>query len=109
MDPESIRIWLQGLNMLGTFAIGVWMYLEKRSDKTNDRITELGLKVEAMDKDVSALKTSSETAPNHGDLARVYESINKLAATVNQLVGENRGQTDTLRLILNRITEKGLG
>jgi len=109
MEPESIRIWLQGLNMLGTFAIGVWMYLEKRNDKTNDRITELAGKVDTLDKDVAGLKKSSDTAPNHADLAKVYESINGLSATVNQLVGENRGQSDTLRLILNRITEKGLG
>lgn len=109
MEPESIRIWLQGLNMLGTFAIGVWMYLEKRNDKTNDRITELAGKVDTLDKDVAGLQKSADTAPNHADLGKVYDSINKLSATVNQLVGENRGQSDTLRLILNRITEKGLG
>lgn len=43
-----------------------------------------------------------------GDLAKVYESINSLAATVHVLVGENRGQSDTLRLILNQITQRGL-
>jgi hypothetical protein len=54
------------------------------------------------------LKTTAENALNHGDLAKVYESVNKLSATVNQLVGENRGQSDTLRLILNQITAKGM-
>lgn len=108
MDAETIKIWLQGINMLGTFALGVWLYLEKRSDKTNERVKELAEKVEQLDKNVSTLEATSEAAPNHSDLAKVYESINGLAATVNQLVGENRGQTDTLRLILNRITEKGM-
>lgn len=108
MDSETFRVWLQGLNMLGTLVIGVWLYLEKRSDKTNDRISELADKVEAVDKDVAALKSAAVSAPNHADLAKVYESINGLASTVNQLVGENRGQTDTLRLILNHITQKGL-
>lgn len=108
MDVEHLRVWLQIINMLGTFSIGAWMYLEKRNDKTNDRITELAGKVDNLDKDVSALKTSSETAPNHADLSKVYESINALAATVNQLVGENRGQSDTLRLILNQIAQKGM-
>lgn len=104
----DMRIWLQLINMVGTFALGVWLYLEKRSDKTNDRITDLAGKVDVLDKDVSALKTVARNAPNHSDLAKVYESINSLAATVNQLVGENRGQSDTLRLILNQVAQKGM-
>lgn len=108
MDVETIKAWLQGINMLGTFALGVWLYLEKRSDKTNERVSELAAKVEKLDKDVSALEGAAGSAPNHADLAKVYDSINELAKTVNQLVGENRGQTDTLRLILNQITQKGL-
>jgi uncharacterized protein YoxC len=107
MDMD-IRVWLQIINMVGTFALGVWLYLEKRSDKTNERITDLATRVDAMDKDLSSLKTTAENALNHGDLAKVYESVNKLSATVNQLVGENRGQSDTLRLILNQITAKGM-
>lgn len=107
MDMD-IRVWLQLVNMIGTFALGVWLYLEKRNDKTNERITDLASRVDAMDKDVSSLKTTAENALNHDHLAKVYESVNKLSATVNQLVGENRGQSDTLRLILNQITAKGM-
>lgn len=108
MDAETIKIGLQAINMLGTFALACWLYLEKRSDKTNERVTELAGKVEQLDKDVSALDATAGKAPNHADLAKVYESINSLAATVHTLVGENRGQSDTLRLILNQITQKGL-
>ena len=108
MDAESVRVWLQGINMIGTAAIGVWLYLEKRSDKTNERVANLAVQVERMDKDLSALQQHAAGSPNHADLAKVYESINGLAATVHQLVGENRGQSDTLRLILNQITQKGM-
>lgn len=108
MDFYKLLFWIQVANMLGNFGIGAWWYLERRNDKTNDRITELADKVTKMDLDVASLKSSTEAAPSHGDLANVYESINKLAATVNQLVGENRGQTDTLNLILNQIMQKGM-
>lgn len=108
MDAESVRVWLQGINMIGTAAIGVWLYLEKRSDKTNERVASLAVQVERMDKDLSALQQHAAGSPNHADLAKVYESINGLAVTVHQLVGENRGQSDTLRLILNQITQKGM-
>ncbi|MBW7901247.1 MAG: hypothetical protein H3C26_07210 [Rhodocyclaceae bacterium] len=104
----DIRVWLQLINMVGTFALGVWLYLEKRSDKTNDRITDLAVKVDALDKDVSSLKTAAAGAPDHADLARVYESINNLAATLNQLVGETRVQSENLRLILNQVAQKGM-
>lgn len=108
MGMESVNQLVPWASLIGNFAIGIWLYLERRSDKTNDRVSELGQRLDAIDRDVSALQSTAQAAPTHADLARVYESLNTLAGTVNQLVGENRGQTDTLRLILNRITEKGL-
>lgn len=44
------------------------------------------------------------TAPSHEDLSKMYQSIHQLGQTVHQLVGENRGQSDSLRLILSRLT-----
>lgn len=58
---------------------------------------------------LSRLEAEVGGMPSNADLGKVYESVNKLAATVNKLVGENQGQSDTLRLILNRIMEKGMG
>lgn len=108
MDAETIRTGLQVVNMLGMFAIGVWLYLEKRNDKTNERVSAQGQKIEAVEQRISSLEATADAAPDHSDLAKVYDAINALAATVNQLVGENRGQSDTLRLILGRITERGM-
>lgn len=108
MDLETLKTWLQAVNMLGTFALGCWLYLEKRSDKTNERVTQLANEVDDLGKAVTGLKAGADAAPSHADIAKVYESINELAATVNQLVGENRGQSDTLRLILNQITQRGM-
>lgn len=105
---QKIWLLLYVINMLSTFGIGVWLYLERRNDKTNERIVELAAKVEKLDKDVSSLGVAAETAPNHADMGEVYKSINELAKTVNQLVGENQGQSDTLRLILGQIMRKGL-
>ena len=94
--------------MIGTFSLGCWLYIEKRADKTNARVSELAARVENVDRDLSALQSTVAAVPSHADLSKVYDSINTLAGTVHQLVGENRGQSDTLRLILNRITEKGM-
>lgn len=128
----EFRDWLLALALLGQFGNSAWLYIERRNDKTNERVTNLAGKVEQLDKDVvvatgladgmttlvgkveqldrdvSSLNATTAGSPNHADLAKVYESINSLAATVHTLVGENRGQSDTLRLILNQITQKGL-
>lgn len=105
----EVRDWLLTISMIGHFSYTAWAYVERRSDKTNERMAELSAKVEKLDKDVAALEATTEAAPNHADLGKVYESINTLAGTVNQLVGENRGQSDTLRLILNQVMQKGRG
>lgn len=115
----EVRDWLLVISMVLHFAYTIWAYIDRRNDKTNERIAALVSEVGTLTADLEKLKSTTETAPSHADLGRVYEAIkaqgaatnetiSKLAATVNQLVGENRGQTDTLRLILNRITEKGL-
>lgn len=57
---------------------------------------------------LSRLEATIKSMPSNEDLGKVYDTLNKLAGTVNQLVGENRGQSDTLRLILNQITQKGM-
>ena len=104
----EIRDWLLTISMILHFSRTAWDYIDKRNDKTNERITELTGKFDALEKDVAALDAVAGNAPTHSDLSKVYESVNTLAATVNQLVGENRGQSDTLRLILNQITQKGM-
>lgn len=104
----EIRDWLLTISMLAHFGQTLYAYIERRGDKTNERIGELAGRVDQLDKDVTALKSDSKAAPTHGDIGKVYESINGLSETVHQLVGENRGQSDTLRLILNQIAQKGM-
>lgn len=123
MDKEAISLSLSIANFVLTWGIALYMYLSNKNKATNARITSLeddiaekfekqaaetGRTLVGLIQRIAMLETSSERAPSHADLAKVYESINGLASTVNQLVGENRGQSDTLRLILNQITEKGM-
>lgn len=55
---------------------------------------------------LSRLEAEVEGHPTHADVAALYESINKLAATVNQLVGETRLQSDLMRMLINREVSK---
>lgn len=130
MNREDITLLIAVGNFILTWGVALYMYLANKNKATNERIGKLETDIEAkFDEHAKAedgkfqgvsrslgayaeriqhLETAAETAPTHGDLGKVYEAINTLAATVNQLVGENRGQSDTLRLILNQITQKGM-
>lgn len=55
---------------------------------------------------LSRLEAEIGGHPTHKDVAVLYESINKLAATVNQLVGETRLQSDLMRMLINREVSK---
>ncbi len=112
---DTLRLGLQVVNMLATLGLGAWMYIERRSDKTNDRVTTLGEKVDKLDKDLVGLATAAEGAPSHEDLTRLYAKIDatndKLSETsdrVAKLSGSLDSLNDTLRVISAEIIRKGL-
>ena len=134
MDLPVITVWMAGISLVSNFATNIWVYLEKRNDKTNQRITALNEIVEridkevvglqsacqscpietlaerlgALEKDVSGLQASAEQAPSHHDLDKVYEAVNDLSEKVDTLAGGFDAFSATLRQILNRIIEKGM-
>lgn len=112
MGLEEVKFAFQVLQFLLTGGVMVYVYLVNKDKVTNDRIERLEDDIHGsmaqQGERIAKLEKAGEAAPNHADIAKVYESINQLSATVNQLVGENRGQSDTLKLILNQITAKGM-
>lgn len=108
MIDLDVRAWLQLINLVGTFAVGCWLYLEKRSDRTNERVDGMRSQIDRMDRDLAGLRETARLSPSHADLAEVYRAINEVAATSNQLVGEMSAQSEMLRLILNRVAENGM-
>lgn len=130
MTREDMVLALSIINHLLTWGVALYMYMANKNKATNERINKLEddmevkldthttaeeAKFDEISRDlrvsserIQHLETAATAAPSHADLAKVYDSLNALAGTVNQLVGENRGQSDTLRLILNQITKKGM-
>lgn len=108
MTPLEFRDWLQLVQALGTAALGAWFFIEKRNDNTNERVTDLGERMETIDKELARIAVSYKAAPTHNDLANVYHAQNRTEEKLNQLIGETRSQSDMLRLMWGRITEKGM-
>jgi ABC-type transporter Mla subunit MlaD len=109
----------KGFLAICQLALFIYVRNTNRNDEVDSKFTalqsaqklqgdDLGGKSGQLSQRLAHLATAVDSAPTHSDLSKVYEAINELATTVNQLVGENRGQSDTLRLILSQITQKGM-
>lgn len=75
---------------------------EKRSDKSELRFKGLDSSIQKHHDRLTALEEGYKRAPTHSDLERVYVSINELAKTVHQLVGQNDNQTRLLNQLVNK-------
>jgi len=84
---------------------GALAHAEALRQHVADSEVDLGNLREHADR-LSRLEGEVAGHPTHKDVAALYESINKLAATVNQLVGETRLQSDLMRMLINREVTK---
>ena len=111
MDPQ-IATYAALAVACASLLLNLVIYRENKEKATNARLamleSDVTAQLTAQAQRIAHLETAAEAAPDHADLGKVYDSINDLAKVVNQLVGENKGQSDTLRLILSCITTKGL-
>ncbi|AUN95889.1 hypothetical protein [Pseudazoarcus pumilus] len=112
MTVEEKMFWLQVVHIVVTFGIGIYVWATGRHRVTNERISDLE---EAVDHRLDThserlvrLETQIKAAPTHHDLGALYAKQNETSRAVSQLVGEVKGMGETLRLILNRIAEKGM-
>lgn len=96
------RDWILTLSVIGNFFSGAWAYFDQRGVK-------MARKIEELERDMSSLKATAEAAPTHSDLAKVYETIKKTDENLNRLIGENRQQSETLRLIHTFLLNGGKG
>lgn len=116
MSLDEIKFWtmvgFQGVNVVAS--CGLWLYV-----RYGDRNKEIDRKFEALrqefdsrmdqqDKSIAHLRGVSERAPTHEDLGKLYDKVNDTAITVAAVAGQLRSVDDTLKLILNRITERGM-
>ncbi len=104
----EFRDVLLAIALLGQIANAAWLYIERRNDKTNQRISDQAERMDTIEKDLSGLIATSKGAPTHHDLANVYHAQNRTDEKLNQLIGETRSQSDLLRLIMAQITKKGM-
>lgn len=113
MDTESIKFAITIAQFVMLIALAAYTYLGDQTKATSARVTALETdltdKYEEHGERLSRLEVSVDGQLTHKDLADLYESVNKLAATVNQLVGETKLQSDCLRMMINQMVNRRAG
>lgn len=119
MDEFDVKTLAVIVNAVGNLAIGAWLYLDRKADKTNLRIDEISTRVKDLDAHIadkleaqagriSHLEAHAEDSPTHADLGELYNKVNAVDSKVSTQGGKLDAIDTTLRLILARITERGL-
>lgn len=112
MSREEVSMALGVANFILTWGVALYMYLANKNKATNERIGKLEedivKKIGGHAGRITHLETVTEMAPSHADLAQVYEGQKRSDEKLNQLIGETRGQSDMLRLMMAQITKKGM-
>lgn len=112
MDFSHITPYLVAANIVLTWALGFYVHLTSKNKAITDRL-------DAMDADlkgelsrhaerIARLESHHLNAPTHADLAKVYDKLNRVAESNSRMEGQLGGMSDSLRLILNRVAEKGM-
>lgn len=109
---ELVKFGFQVLQFLLLGGISIYVYLSNRDRVTNTRIsemeTDIDTRLDGQGERIAKLESASAHALNHLDLGSVYNRISAVDQRLSHLEGENKAQSDTLRLILNQITQKGM-
>lgn len=112
MEPQYIALGISAANFALTWGVAFYMYLANKNKATNARIAEVERNIDARQDElagrVSRLEGALEKAPTHDDLGKLYAVINETNRQLSQLVGTVAGMNDNVRLILNRIADKGM-
>lgn len=106
MTYEQIKIWIDVAQFAVMSAIGVWLYLERRNDKTNSRVTELSAKLEAHDGRLVRVETKVVHLPQVSDLEKLYERVRAVDHRTSHMEGEFHEVRRTLALIHEYLMNK---
>lgn len=109
---ELIQFGFQVLQFLLLGGISIYVYISNRDRVTNARITQMETgtdnRLDGQGERIAKLESASNHALGLPDLDHVYKRITEVDQRLSHLQGENKSQSDTLRMILNEITKKGM-
>ncbi|MDD5391190.1 MAG: hypothetical protein PHD37_17775 [Gallionellaceae bacterium] len=109
MDLELAKFLFQVLTFLVAGGTGFYVFMSNKNKVTNDRIEKLedDIRDDIGKQGERIAKLESGTA-KHGDLSDIHNKINGVAKDVSSMTGALSGISDSLKLIMNKIIDKGM-
>lgn len=115
MNYEEWRFWLYFVQVALWVATGIYLFFSRRSAVRSAQFenlkNEMAKKLDDHEARIVRVESSCAGAPDHDDLSKVYDSVNALAATVNQMVGGMdalKGSVDLMhQYLLNNSNKEG--
>jgi len=108
----EIGEWLDIVYKILTAIFVVWLYLDRRNDKTNQRISDMELDLDhRLDKHAERLTRIEQDikhVPSQDDLAEIYREMRKQSgtmATINANVTAQAATLKSLESLVNRMDE----
>lgn len=112
MEIQHIALAISIANFVLTWGVALYMYLANKNKVTNERINKLQEDLDEWKDDhserIAVLETRAKGVPTHDDMGGIHERITAVDLKVSAQGGKLDGIDATLRMLLARITEKGL-
>lgn len=112
MEIQHIALAISVANLALTWGVALYMYLANKNKVTNVRINKLQEDIDEWKFDHSerivVLETSVKSVPTHDDLGGIHERITDVGLKVSSQGAKLDGIDATLRMLLARITERGM-
>ena len=95
--------WLDVIYKVGVAVFGVWLYLDRRNDKTHVRINKLEERIDGRldghSDRIVRVETKLTKQPTHDNLAELYREIRKVAETISILATSQASLQATLESV----------
>lgn len=112
MDLEVVKFIFTVIQTLAMAWVTFYVYISNKDKVTNARIskleTDIDTRMDGQSERIARLEEQVKGGPTHDDLGKLYEKLNRVAESNSRVEGELKAVADTLRMILNKIAEKGM-
>lgn len=102
--------WLDVVYKVLTGIFVIWLYLDRKNDKTNQRISELENSIdERLDNHserLTRIESDLKNAPSHYDLGKIYDEMRKQSEAifaVDKAVNKLNGAFEPLENLVSRM------
>lgn len=119
MDTGMLNLIFNGVLALAQLALWAYVRNANRNDEVDRRFLRLQESQDAQSEDLGQrigqistrmahVETAIEAAPTHADLGDIYAKVGEVDSKVSTQSGKLDAIDATVRMILSRITERGM-